>query len=77
MLAGMAGKILQHIASPELNWSGETYKKHMVLGARPQLLYVLLAAEPVNPLADLSSSNSLGISCFVIPERTDLEFRIC
>lgn len=76
-LAGMAGKILQHTASPELNWSVETYKKHMVQGARPQLLSVLLAAEPVSPLADLSNSNSPGISCFVIPERIDLEYRIC
>lgn len=76
-LAGMAGKTLQRTVSPELNWSVETYKKHMAQGARPQLLSVLLATEPASPQADLSSSSSPGVSCFVIPERIDFEYRIC
>ena len=49
----------------------------MVWEARSQLLSVLLATEPVSPLADLCFSNSPGISCSVIPEGKELECRIC
>lgn len=71
-LAGMAHGILLQTASYELNWIVETYKKQVVQEARSQLLPVLLAAEPLSPLADFCFSNSRGISCPVIPEGKDL-----
>lgn len=55
----------------------EVSKKQMVQEARPQLLSMLLAAEPVSPVADLCFSNFPEISRSIIPERRDLEYRIC
>lgn len=73
-LAGMAHGILLQTASYKLNWIVETYKKQVVQEARSQLLPVLLAAEPLSPLADFCFSSSRGISCPVIPEGKD--FRV-